>query len=557
MLAGLSIRDFVLIDRLDLRFHDGLGVLTGETGAGKSILLEALGLALGGRASPTLLRAQAKQGSVAAEFHLGPADAAHAFLAEAGLPAAGDRLILRRTFAADGKSRAFVNDEPTSVLLVQRLGESLIEIQGQFEDRGLLNPVTHREALDSFGDYAAEVQATARAFDAWKEAERTLLEAKAENERTARREDELRHHLEELDRLDPREDEETVLGETRDLLRHGEQLGEALNQATAALAGEPDVETALAHARKALARQATAAKGRFDPILKSLEAASLELAEALGALAHLAGDFEADPTRLEEVEGRLFALRACARKHGLPVAELPHFREALKAKLRSVEVATEDLRKSEARLAELRETYRKAATTLRKARASASLRLDQAIQAELGPLKLEKAVFKTQLTPLEEAQWARHGTDRITFEGTMNPGGTPGPLAKIASGGELSRLMLALKVVLSQANPVPTLVFDEVDRGIGGAVATAVGERLARLGNDVQVLVVTHSPQVAALGAHHWRVRKSETAQGVIAHVEELPQAARREEIARMLAGARVTEEARAAADQLLLAHKT
>ncbi len=552
MLTGLSIRDFVLIDRLDLRFHEGLGVLTGETGAGKSIMLGALGLALGGRASPSLLRPSAKQGSVTAEFLL-PADApTRTLLSEAGLPSDGDQLILRRIFSADGKSRAFVNDEAASVSLVQKLSEGLIEIQGQFENRGLLNPAMHREALDSFGDYGAEAARTAAAFDAWKEAEAALVELLAANERTALQEDELRRDLAVLETLDPNLGEEATLAETRELLRHGEQLAEALGRATAALEGEPCVEDALELARKHLERQVAQAQGRFDPILESLEGAAMACAEADSAIARLGGVLGTDPSRLEEVEERLFALRACARKHGIAVEDLPPFRDGLKARLHGLEAATEDLREREVRLGELREAYLRAARELRNARSFAAKRLDLAITKEFAPIKLEKAVFRTEITPLEEARWSRRGTDRVIFEGAMNPGTPLGPLSKIASGGELSRLMLALKVVLSRANPVPTLIFDEVDSGIGGAVATAVGERLARLGGDLQVLVVTHSPQVAAQGTHHWLVEKSKTGDGVVTEVKELSNATRREEIARMLAGARVTDEARAAADQLL-----
>lgn len=557
MLAGLSIRDFVLIDQLDLRFHKGLGVLTGETGAGKSIMLGALGLSLGGRASPTLLRPGAKQGSVTAEFTLRPDDPARAALAEAGLPDGDDPLVLRRVFSADGKSRAFVNDTPVSVSLLQTLGEHLLEIQGQFENRGLLNPATHREALDSFGDYGGKLDATAAAFKAWKQAELELAETQRTNRETAAEEAALRHDLEALDTLDPHAGEEAALSDTREWLRHGEQLADALQQAKTALAGETPIEDALGRARKSLERQTAAAKGTFDPILANLTSAGLEIAEAESAIARLGETLEADPHRLEEAEERLFALRAAARKHGVAIDALPDFRDALKAKLQNLEAATENLRKYEIRVAELRDAYLQKADDLRKARIQAAKRLDKAIIKELAPIKLEKAVFRTTLTPLEETRFGEHGTDRIAFEGAMNPGARLSPLAKVASGGELSRLMLALKVVLSRANPVPTLIFDEVDSGIGGAVASAVGERLARLGNDLQVLVVTHSPQVAAIGAHHWRVAKSESGTGAVTDVQELSETDRREEIARMLAGAQVTDEARAAADQLLRTRKS
>lgn len=554
MLAGLSIRDFVLIDHLDLRFHAGLCVFTGETGAGKSIMLGALGLSLGERASPSLLRPGAKQASVAAEFVLHHDDPAWALLAEGGYPREDDRLILRRVFSADGKSRAFINDTPAGIAFVQKLGEGLIEIQGQFENRGLLNPATHREALDSFGNYGKELRATATTFAAWKQSEADLAQARKTSQETASQEETLRQHLAELESLDPQSGEEKTLSDTREWLRHGEQLAEALQQARTALGGDKSVENALGLAQKSLKRQAENAKGRFDPILESLTNATLEIAEAENAIAHLGDALEADPKRLEESEERLFALRAAARKHGVAADELPHFCDEMKTKLQGLEVATESLRKYEIGVAKSRETYLQTASDLRKARTQAAKRLDQAIGKELAPVKLEKAVFQTTLTPLEEARFSAHGTDRVAFQGTMNPGAPLSPLAKVASGGELSRLMLALKVVLSRANPVPTLIFDEVDSGIGGAVATAVGERLGRLSNELQILVVTHSPQVAAIGSHHWRVQKLATKAGNVTNVEALSKESRREEIARMLSGAKVTDEARAAADQLLRA---
>ncbi|MBN4016188.1 DNA repair protein RecN [Rhodospirillaceae bacterium AH-315-P19] len=566
MLTGLSIRNFVLIDRLDLSLHKGLCVFTGETGAGKSILLGAIGLSLGERASPTLLRPGTKQGSVAAEFLLPPDDATQAnptrtLLAEAGLAEAclakeSRQLILRRVFSADGKSRAFINDTPVSVSTLQTLGASLVEIQGQFENRGLLNPATHRKALDSFGDYDALRHKTAAAFNGWKQAEDDLAEAQRTRQAAAAQEESLRQYADELSNLAPQQGEEKTLSETREWLRHGEQLVEALQQAKAALGAEKSVEDAIGLARKSLERQAENAKGKFDPILASLASAALEIMEAENAIAQFGDAMEADPGRLDEAEERLFALRAAARKHGVEVDALPRLCDEFKATLQALDVAAESLRKYEIRVSESRDAYLQTASDLRKARSHAAKRLDQAIAKELAPIKLEKAVFRTTLRPLEEARFTEQGMDRIVFEGAMNPGAPLRPLAKVASGGELARLMLALKVVLSHANPVPSLIFDEVDSGIGGAVATAVGERLARLGNDLQILVITHSPQVAAIGAHHWRVHKSAAKAGNVTNVEELSQKGRREEIARMLAGAEVTDEARAAADQLLRAQK-
>ena len=391
----------------------------------------------------------------------------------------------------------------------------------------------------------------------WKQAEDDMAEAQRTSQTAAAQEESLRQYAEELEKLDPQQGEEKTLSDKREWLRHGEQLAEALQQAKAALGAEKSVEDAIGLARKSLERQAENAKGRFDPILASLASAALEIMEAENAIAQFGDAMETDPGRLDEAEERLFALRAAARKHGVDVDALPRLCDEFKTTLQALEVATESLRKYEIRVAEAHETYLQTASELRKARSLAAKRLDQAIAKELAPLKLEKAAFRTTLRPLEETHFTEQGMDRIVFEGAMNPGTPLRPLAKVASGGELSRLMLALKVVLSRANPVPSLIFDEVDSGIGGAVATAVGERLARLGTELQILVVTHSPQVAAIGAHHWRVHKSASGAGSVTNVEELSNKSRREEIARMLAGAKVTDAARAAADQLLQTKKS
>ena len=563
MLVSLSIRDVVLIDRLDLSLHPGLCVLTGETGAGKSILLDALGLALGVRAEAALVRHGAAQATVAAAFELPPDHPASRTLAEQGLAREEPLLLLRRVLAADGRSRAFVNDQPVSVGLLRGLGESLVEIQGQLDQHGLIDAATHRAALDDFGGHGVLVERVGGAHAAWRGAvatrERSLNELAA-----ARRDEEfLRHAAAELERLDPKPGEETRLVQERMLLMHREQVVESLNATHAVLAGDAGgrsdgLEQQLRSARRRLERAAEKTGGRLDMVLAALDRAILELGEASRELLAFGHGIDAEPGRLEAVEERLYALRDLARKHRVESDALPGLRETLVARLAAIEQRGDVQARHERAVAEAREAYMTAAAALAKARAQAALELDRAILAELPPLRLEKARFKTRLEPLAEAEWSADGMERVAFEVATNPGTPLGPIARIASGGELARFMLALKVVLSRVSAAPTLVFDEVDSGISGAVAAAVGERLARLGRELQVLVVTHSPQVAARGAHHWRVSKRDSGRGrdarLVTLVEELPAALRREEIARMLSGQRITDEARAAADSLIAA---
>jgi len=560
MLVSLSIRDVVLIDRLDLSFHSGLSVLTGETGAGKSILLDALGLALGARADAALVRQGAGQASVTAAFELADDHPTWAMLASQEL-VREEPLLLRRMLAADGRSRAFVNDQPVSVGFLRQLGDNLVEIQGQLDQHGLIDPATHRAALDAFGGNAALLERVRTAHRAWRTALAAHAAFAAEREAARRDEEFLRHALAELEGLAPKPGEEAALAEERLLLMHREQVVESLNAASALLSGEPEgrgdgLEGTLGRARRQLERAAEKAAGRLDAALAALDRAALELGEALAALEAFGSALDAEPGRLDAVEERLYALRDLARKHQVPSDGLASLRDTFAARLAAIDERGEAEQQHEQAVVAAREAYVEAARALSAARAQAAARLDRAIKAELPPLKLERARFATQLAPLAEGEWGEEGMERIGFEVATNPGSPMGPIAKIASGGELARFMLALKVVLSRAASAPTLVFDEVDSGIGGATAAAVGERLQRLGRELQVLVVTHSPQVAARGAHHWRVSKREAGRGkaalALTEVEELAASARREEIARMLSGRRITEEARAAADSLL-----
>ncbi len=552
MLLGLTIRDVVLIDRLDLAFHPGLCVLTGETGAGKSILLDALGLTLGVRAESGLVRHGAEQAVATAEFTLSRDHPARRLLAEAGFAAESDSLVLRRVVNADGRSRAFIDDQPASVGLLRQLGDLLVEIQGQFEQRGLLNPATHRQTLDAYGGHGAEAAALTAAWRAWRQLIREREAAETAQAKARADEDYLRHALAELDALKPQPGEETALADERALLMNREKLVEALDMALDALSGEQGSERALNAATRQLERLRDKAGGRLDAALNALERAAVEAREATAQVEAARRGFGREPSSLEKIEERLFALRALARKHGVAVDDLPRLRDEIAGRIAALDDGGEALARLLRREQEARAAYAAAAEIVSKKRHQVAKALDGAVAKELPPLKLEKARFVTVLTPLPEGEWGEFGRERVHFEVATNPGAPPGPLAKIASGGELSRFMLALKVVLASTSPVPTLVFDEVDSGIGGAVAAAVGERLQRLGGDVQVLVVTHSPQVAARGAHHWRVTKRQAATRTSTLVEELSTEERREEIARMLSGSAITAEARAAAASLM-----
>jgi DNA repair protein RecN (Recombination protein N) len=551
MLIALAIRDVVLVDRLDLAFDDGLSVLTGETGAGKSILLDALGLALGQRAEASLVRAGAEQASVTAEFSLPEQHPVLAMLASQGLPAE-PALLLRRQLGRDGRSRAFINDEPVSVGLLRATGEALVEIAGQAGQRGLLEAALHRELLDGFGGLEREAAETAAAWRSWQDAAARRSEAEERLARARREEDFLRHAAAELAALKPEPGEAARLAEERALLMQGEKLVEALAAAQGHLGGEGSADHQLAQAQRRLERIAERAGGRLTPLMEALDRAASELADATHQLRSLLAELDPDPARLERIEERLFALRGLARKHDRDPDALPALLADMTAALADLDDQSGGFAELSRAEAAARATYHAAAEALHRARRAAAGRFDKQVMAELPPLKLERAKFRTRVEKLPEGQASAQGLDRVAFEIATLPGVEPGPLGKIASGGELSRLMLALKVVLAAADPVPTLIFDEVDAGVGGATATAVGERLKRLAKKLQVIVVTHSPQVAALGRHHWRVEKTSARGGLRTAVEPLDARGRREEIARMLSGARVTDEARAAADKLM-----
>jgi DNA repair protein RecN (Recombination protein N) len=551
MLTSLAIRDLVLIERLDLEFAGGLCVLTGETGAGKSILLDALGLALGGRADRALVRQGAAQASVSAVFAPSADAPARALLGEHGIETEDD-LVLRRVLAADGRSRAFVNDQPVSGGLLRRVGELLVEVHGQHEQQALIDPATQRRLLDSYGRLDGAVAAVRAAYAAWREAEQSRQAAAAEVERAASEEAYWRHVQDELDQLAPEPGEEETLAVARTRLMNREKLGQAIAEALAVVGGQGGVGARLAGAQRAVERVAASAGAVLEPAAAALERTRVELEEAAALLERAGQELELEGDRLEAIEERLFALRAAARKHRVPVDGLAALRTEIASRVAGIEASADRLAAATAAAGVAWAAFGAATQRLSAGRAAAAGKLADAVMAELPPLKLDKARFHTRLVALPEADWSADGAERVAFEIATNPGQEPGPLARIASGGELARLMLALKVVLARVGSTPCLVFDEVDSGIGGATADAVGERLARLGEAVQVLVVTHAPQVAARADHHWRVEKTVERRRATVGAVPLSPALRREEIARMLAGAKVTAAARAAAASLI-----
>ena len=555
MLAALSIRDIVLIDKLDLEFGPGLSALTGETGAGKSILLDAFSLAIGGRGDAALVRRGATQGQVTASFDLAPSHPVFELLATNGLEPQ-DGLILRRIQGADGRSRAFVNDIGVSVQLLRQVGQALVEIHGQHDDRALIDPSGHRDLVDAFGGLTSDASCVAEAYAAWQAAE--VERARHENEIAASRAnaDYLSHALEELRQLDPEQGEEEALAARRQLMMNAEKIAAELNEAIDALLGEGTSGARLAASLRRIERQAQAAGPVLTLVAEALERVLAETDTARARIEEALALTAFEPKGLEGTEERLFALRGLARKHKVLVDDLPALMGRLETELSAID-------QSETRSAELaraaetaRKSYGRLALDLSKARAKAAQRLDKEVMVELGPLKLDKASFITNIETVSLTEGGPSGVDRVAFFVRTNPGTEPGPLMKVASGGELARFILALKVVLAARGSAPTLVFDEADAGVGGAAAAAVGERLAKLAARVQVLAVTHAPQVAAVAHGHLLIAKEAVrgpeGEAMATRVAVLEGPHRREEIARMLAGQTITDEARAAADRLM-----
>ena len=552
MLARLSIRDIVLIERLDLEFSNGLAVLTGETGAGKSILLDAFALALGGRGDASLVRHGAEQGQVTAVFEIGKEHPAARILAANGLDANGE-MILRRVQYGDGRTRAFINDQSVSVQTLKAIGATLVEIHGQHDERALVDAATHRRLLDAFAGLEKDVAAVEALWVARRTAVTALDQHRAGMERAAREADYLRHAADELKKLAPKEGEETQLAARRTAMMQGEKIAGDLRDAQDAVSGNQSPIAALAAAVRRLERRAVSSPALVDPAVKAMDAAINALEEADQHLTAALAATDFDPLELERIEERLFALRAAARKYSTPVDGLAALAAKYAADVVLIDAGAEQLKKLEAAAAAADGRYAAAAAKLSAARSKAAEKLNRAVHAELAPLKLERAKFMTQVDSDADAP-GPEGIDRVEFWVQTNPGTRPGPMMKVASGGELSRFLLALKVVLSDRGSAPTLVFDEIDTGVGGAVADAIGARLARLAHGVQVMAVTHAPQVAARADQHLLISKDALDRGkrIVTRVNTLATLHRREEIARMLAGAEVTAEARAAADRLL-----
>lgn len=551
MLRALEIRDMLIIDRLDLAFRPGLNVLTGETGAGKSILLDSLGFVLGWRGRAELVRQGAEKGEVTAAFDLPAGHPALAILEEAGIEPDEDdpgALVLRRVNHRDGRKTAWINDRRASGETLRALSDTLVELHGQQDDKGLLNPRVHRELLDEFSNAGALLERTRAAWAERRTARRALAEAEAAREKLKQEEDFLRHAVAELEKLAPEPGEEAALDAERRLMQAGERIREGVAKALESVSSQ-GAEGMVADAMRRLDRASEQAEGRLGAAIEALERAQEALGEAEGEVRDFLDALTFDPRRLEETEERLFAIRAMARKHNVLPDDLAVHAEALAGRLAALDASEADQGRLRAAVTGADERYQEAADALTVHRHAAAGRLAAAMAVELPPLKMERAVFSVEVT---EGEPGPEGQDDVRFVAATNPGSPPGPLNRIASGGELSRFLLALKVCLIGEGDAKTLIFDEIDRGVGGATAAAVGKRLADLAQGGQVLVVTHSPQVAALGAHHWRVEKQVAEGMTTSRVVPLGTAERVDEIARMLAGEYVTEAARGAAQALL-----
>lgn len=549
MLQTLSITNVVLIDQLNVEFKTGFGALTGETGAGKSILLDALGLALGERSNTNLIRPKEDQAIVTAEFLISETHPVHKLLNEQGL-SAGDIIILRRTLTKDGRSRAFVNDQTVSLNLLKTIGETLVEIHGQFDH--LLNSTTHRDVLDSFGNLEALSLQTKEAFKAYKTAKQAYQNTQAKAEKQLKNQEYLQHCLREFEELNLQENEEEILLHKRVKFQNSAKLKDIYKSSLEALSHERGAESLLLQAYKNIHKANEITHGTFDKILIILDRALIETSEALRQLqTSFSLDTQGNET-LESIEDRLYQLRSLARKHDVSITDLPTVKNKIENDFMFIQDSEETLKHLDEILQKARSIFKEKAEELSKARKNAALKLERALSEEFIPLKLENAKLKVLFSELEEGNWSELGYDHVQFNVSTNPGMPFGPLAKIASGGERSRLMLALKVLLANNTKNSLLIFDEIDTGVGGAVASAIGQRLKKLSHQLQVLAITHSPQVASYAHYHMHAYKKAHLDGFQTNVCVLDDNERREEIARMLAGASITSEARAAAEQLL-----
>lgn len=551
MLKSLSIRNVVLIDKLDLDFQNGFSVLSGETGAGKSILLDSVGLLLGKRAEVGMIRSGCDKLSVCGSFEIADKKGELAALcAEYDLDFEHE-IIIKRTLNQDGKGKIFFNDQPITQKLLKEIGSYLVEIHGQFDNQGLLNPATHLSVLDGYGAYPEKITVLKTAFAAYKKAKDNRVNAEAKIAQSKADEDNLRHWVDEFQKMQPRENEQEELEEKRRQMMNAEKILENLDAAYKAL-NQGGVQSALRQAQAAISRVNVLLNGKFDNIYSLLDTALVNADEAGEEIEAASNEVSLNQNELDAVEERLFALKALARKHNTTIEELPLVWQQMEENLRNLELGEDDIENLRKLEEAAYKDYVKKATEVSQARLAAALRLDGKIQAELPDLKMEKARFMTQISTKPENQWNENGRDEVCFMVSTNPNTPYGSISKIASGGELARFMLALKVNLAQTSQVETMIFDEVDTGIGGATAQAVGEKLAKLGEQVQVLVVTHSPQVAAQSKYHYKVEKTTVDNVTTTSLRELSAAEKTEEVARMLSGEHITDEARAAAKVLI-----
>jgi len=550
MLVELSIRDFILIDRLDLSFNDGLTVLSGETGAGKSILLDALSLAIGGRGETGFIRHKKDQAVVTASFEIKNHEVLESFLKQIEVDfqeIEQDGLILRRVLKREGSSRAFLNDRPISVSALKEIGELLVEIQGQFDAHGLMQPSSHKQFLDLFANHPALLKVVGEKFLYWEKCKNRFEAAKFELKQSTEEQEFLEFSLNELEALSIKDNEEEELVQLRSSLINAERNIELINSSIGYLSGDKGAAIILSNVQRSLDRISI----KIPSVVEAIDRAIVELNESENTLARIADEMNSDETRLEEIEVRLAEIRSLARKHGVPSTKLPKLAEEIRIKLKKIKSDDNTIRDLEKEVSDSKVAFRDLATELSESRKKHGKRLQKAVTSELPEMKLDKASFIVHSTTADESNWNIHGCDEIKFLISTNRGSTPGPLNKIASGGERSRLLLALRAALSTIDSVPTLIFDEVDAGVGGAVSSAVGKRLKKLGINQQILVVTHSPQVAALGKHHWQISKSDEVEPKTT-ATQLAKDERVEEIGRMLSGEKITAEARLAAIKLM-----
>ena len=550
MLVELSIRDFILIDRLDLSFNDGLTVLSGETGAGKSILLDALSLAIGGRGETGFIRHKKDQAVVTASFEIKNHEMLESFLKQIEVDfqeIEQDGLILRRVLKREGSSRAFLNDRPISVSALKEIGELLVEIQGQFDAHGLMRPSSHKQFLDLFANHPALLKVVGEKFLYWEKCKNRCEAAKLELKQSTEEQEFLEFSLNELEALSIKDNEEEELVQLRSSLINAERNIELINSSIGYLSGEKGAAIILSNVQRSLDRISI----KIPSVVEAIDRAIVELNESENTLARIADEMNSDETRLEEIEVRLAEIRSLARKHGVPSTKLPKLAEEIRMKLKKIKSDDNTIQDLEKEVSDSKVAFRDLATELSESRKKHGKRLEKAVTSELPEMKLDKASFIVHSTTADESNWNIHGCDEIKFLISTNRGSTPGPLNKIASGGERSRLLLALRAALSTIDSVPTLIFDEVDAGVGGAVSSAVGKRLKKLGVNQQILVVTHSPQVAALGKHHWQISKSDEVEPKTT-ATQLAKDERVEEIGRMLSGEKITAEARLAAIKLM-----